>query len=177
MMGLFKKDYEKAPRSAEYEDLIKKVRQSLARYQGRRTGSEPPSMVQGAIAPTDKLYLLGYKWSPRAYGYNLQEAEGFHGGDVIGVAEQKLRRPLYWLSSNHKRFLFVLYQGGKGELFGYARFDPPNLEHSTYYELPHNVTNGHSNDFAPTTTLDDFIDAVKLSRGKELKAITAPKQP
>ena len=164
-------------RTEELSGLVKRVEYFMKTHQRLRC-SYQRDIAQGGIALRQELLLPDYGWCKRAVGLNLQEADGFHGSDFIGVMEQKLKPDKETTRENPRQIGVVTYEsgkiaieGGKGILYAYAIFNLDRQEYtSLLYELPRIITNGApSNGEKTPITLEKFLSAVYEARGKSLK--------
>ena len=150
-------------RSRQFENLIHRINSILSEYRAPRR-AQPSQITRGSTSANPELLMGGYRWGGRPLAFSLREADGHHGGDILGVLEQKLK--FRWVWTNNPRTVGVVkYEGGNGKLYSYAIFDLiRDDEVALNYELPKKATNGGSEDYIPIT-LEDFISRIHQLRG------------
>jgi len=146
-------------RSPEFTGLIARIQSIMTEYQGIQ--------ARGSIGTRKELLMPGYGWSRRPVSINLREADGYHGGDVLGILEQGLleqrRLTAEFLTGKPPKLGVVTYEGGNGSLLAYAIFDLRchNDYTTIIYQPPRKIANGTSSDSEkPPISLEQFLASI-----------------
>ena len=125
--------------------------------------------VNGEIS---HLVFPGCEWNDGGVIFGLRESDGFHGGDYIGVFEQKESAGGFNRGSTvakPKKFGVITYERGNGRVSGYIMFDLSEGSGFThYYSLPQTVGIENLHDVATNEQpidVNGFLSAVYSVRG------------